>query len=102
MREERAVVPNYPWLTIDREGNGYSTRTGKAYAKEVVWSGYIRYSSGYKGKSVKLSAHRAVALTFIPNDESKPTVNHINGIKTDNRMIYSGLLTPSNKTMHTP
>lgn len=27
-----------------------------------------------------------LALTFIPNPENKPCINHINGIKTDNRL----------------
>lgn len=46
-------------------------------------------SCGYKvvhfnGKIVLL--HRLIALTFIPNPDDKPFVDHINGDKLDNRV----------------
>lgn len=40
-------------------------------------------------KNKKLSTikiHRLIAYLFIPNPQNKPCVNHINGIKTDNRI----------------
>lgn len=48
----------------------------------IMLNGY--YSISYKGKTYYV--HRLIAQAFIPNPNKYPCVNHINGIKTDNRV----------------
>lgn len=65
----------------------------KRTRKELIKSnlrdgnGYLFTRLGMSKKEMKtILIHRLVALTFIPNPENKRTVNHINGIKKDNRV----------------
>lgn len=45
--------------------------------------GYLQCSATIGGKVKVLKAHRVIALTWVDNPLNKPTVNHIDGIKTN-------------------
>ena len=51
-----------------------------------IRNGYVLVYLTKDGKRKTFSAHRLVAQAFIPNPEQKPTINHINGNKQDNRV----------------
>lgn len=72
---------------VTRYGEVFSTkisgfRTRKLYLRE----GYQRVGIRILGSGKIYLVHRLVAMTFIPNPENKPEVNHINGIKDDNNI----------------
>lgn len=46
----------------------------------------MRFQDRSRGLYVAELVHRVVAKAFIPNPENKPQVNHINSIRTDNRV----------------
>ena len=76
----------YGKYQISNYGNIKIVKNNTIMKKQINEKGYekIRLSDGYKRKSYRV--HRLVAETFIPNHENKYEINHINGIKTDNRV----------------
>ena len=62
--------------------------------------GYPSFDFFKNGKQKNFYVHRLVALNFIPNPENKKEVNHINGIKTDNRAINLEWVTPKENIRH--
>lgn len=75
----KIIYKNYE---LDSSGTVYSNKTNRQLKFNTSHSGYK--SINICGKRVYI--HRVVAETFIPNPENKSQVNHINGIKTDNRI----------------
>jgi len=62
--------------------------------------GYLIVSLTKNNDKKTFSLHRLVAETFISNTENKPQVNHINCIKTDNRVCNLEWNTQSENQKH--
>lgn len=62
--------------------------------------GYIKTALRKNGQRHYLRVHRLVAEAFIPNNEECPVVNHINGIKDDNRLENLEWCSISYNTQH--
>lgn len=65
---------------------GSGKQNGRILKYSKCKKGYLRVTLNQNKKRFQTGAHRLVAIAFIPNPENKPQVNHINGIKTDNRV----------------
>lgn len=86
VEEWRDVVGHEGIYQVSSFGNIRRTSTGKNLSMEKNTHGYHRVCLSKNGYYKRYRVHRLVALAFIPNSERKETVNHINGIKTDNRV----------------
>lgn len=50
-------------------------------------NGYLTVQLSKQGRSVRRYVHRLVAIAFIPNEENKPEVNHINEFEKWNNTV---------------
>lgn len=76
-----------PYYMIDECGNVYSVRNGKPVKLkyDADKDSYYRISlQTIDGKRKSFRINRLVALTFIPNPNDYPVVNHIDGNKQNN------------------
>lgn len=77
-----------------------------AFRRELILSpskaadGYLSVKLYTEGGFKNLLVHRVVAQVFIINTENKPTVNHINGVKDDNRVFNLEWSTGKEQSQH--
>lgn len=94
-------ITDHRHYLVSNDGKVYSLRSNRELKPQNHKGGYlyVTFSYGPKGKSNHL-IHRLVANAFIKNPKNKPTVNHINGIKTDNRTCNLEWATQRENNVH--
>ena len=80
-------IPGYPYYQISNLGRVWSKKRQIYLKTHKNNSGYFQVClRAINGKSKKELVHRLVALAFIPNPHNKPTVNHKDENKDNNRV----------------
>lgn len=94
MTEEWRNIPGYPWHQASNLGRVRSLdkvvncRNGSRTVKGQILISYVTKWTGYAQVSIlrkNVSAHRLVALAWCPGFTPGLCVDHLNGIRTDNR-----------------
>ena len=93
-------IKDFPNYYISKSGRVLNSSTGRIKSEKSDKYGYLVTDFYVKNKCYSKKIHRLLAEIFIPNPEGKPQVNHINGIKYDNRIENLEWCTSSENISH--
>ena len=82
----RVVIGYTNNYAVSNQGRVKSLLTGKILKPAINHKGYFTVQLSLSGHRRNMKIHRLVALTFIPNPDGLPEVDHINGDRQDNRV----------------
>ena len=100
LQEVFIPLQGFPLYEISQYGNIRNVTTKNIKATRVSTNNYIAVDLSKDGNSKTYLLHRLIAIHFIPNPDNKQFVDHINGVKTDNRPQNLRWVTKSENNMN--
>ena len=79
-------LKEFPNYVIDTDGTIINTKTDKVITQGISQDGYPRVCLKINGKQKNRFVHRLLAETYIDNPDGGTVVDHINGVRNDNRL----------------
>lgn len=94
------IITNFPDYSISTDGVVTKLTTGAILSTWTGANGYKHVDLRKDAQGYKISLHRLLAITFLPNLENKRTVNHIDGNKLNNVLNNLEWATDAENTQH--
>lgn len=81
-------IPEFPYYEASNMGRIRSLKSGKPkiMKQRLDKDGYCKIGLMQNGKQKTMQVHRLIAMTFLPNPEELPQVNHKDEIKDNNNV----------------
>lgn len=98
---EYTPIPHYEELySIDEYGNIINISRNKFISQHDNGQGRMQVGLWKNNERINYKVHRLVALTFIPNYQNLPQINHIDGNKLNNHVSNLEWVTHRENTDH--
>ncbi len=95
--EEYRKIEGYDNYSVSNRGNVSDDKTGRIMSPSKNQYGYLEVNLHKEGKQKSYLIHRLVGLAFLENPDNLLEIDHINQIKTDNRIENLRWCSRSNK-----
>lgn len=100
MKEIWKTVPDFENYLVSNLGNVLNQKYNRYKKPTKCQNGYWSIGLSKNGKYKFWLLHRLVAITFLPNPQNKPQVNHINSDKKDNSVQNLEWVTSKENNIH--
>lgn len=100
MEEIWKTVEDFPNYEVSTFGNIKNKKSNKLLKLLINNSGYYRCALTHNSKTKNITVHRIVGKTFIPNPENKPTINHKDRNRINNKLENLEWVTHKEQNLH--